>query len=467
MSTTETLAKLIAEMKNDSMPTEVLEAAKAVILDGIGVMLAGSREEPARIVADYVRDMGGNSLCSVFGQGFSTSPVMAAFANGVAGHVLDYEVMWYPATHPTSPTLPPILALAEMHGSKISGKDALAALVVGFEVQGRLRLASANLVAGAGFHPPGLVGVMGSAAASSRLLGLDSHKTRMALAISASRAGALSANIGTMTKSTHCGNAARMGLESALLAARGFTGNEEIMEHPTGYARVLFGEGFDLEAVTQGFGNPYRLVDPGVAIKKHPSQYGTHRGIDAALELRQRYPIQPEKIASVRIETPVMPYVSRPFPSTGLEGKFSFQYTVAAALLDGAVTIDTFTDERRFAVDMEEMLNKTDLYMNPEIPANFEEMWASVEVSMGDGQAYTVRCDRPRGIWGNPLTREERLTKFRSCASLVLSHEAVERCIEVVEGLENAKSLQELIYLMRSAQTRMRDDRFGVDRKAG
>ena len=450
MSTTETLAKLIAETRYESMPREVIEAAKVVILDGIGVMLAGSREEPSRIVADYVRDMGGNPQCSVFGQGFSTSPVMAAFANGVAGHVLDYEAMWHPATHPTSPTLPPILALAEMHNP--SGTDVLAALVVGFEVQGRLRLASASLDL-RGFHPPGLVGVMGSAASSARLLGLDCHKTRMALAIAASRAGSLAANIGSMTKSTHCGNAARMGLESAMLAARGLTGNEEIMEHPSGYGRVLFGEGFDMEAVTQNFGNPYRILDPGVAIKKHPSQYGTHRGIDAALDLRQRYDIQPEKIAQVRIEAPVMPYVNRPFPSTGMEGKSSFQYTVAAALLDGQVAIDSFSNERRFAPDMEELLTKVDLHMDPAIPANFEEMWTSVEVRFGDGQSYSLRCDRPRGIWGNPLTREERLTKVRNCASLVLPAGAVERCIEVVEGLEEG-SAQELIYLLRSSQVR-------------
>ena len=448
-STTEALAKLIAETEYDTMPAEVIEAAKVVILDGIGVMLAGSREEPARIVADYVRDMGGNPRCSVFGQGFSTSPVMAAFANGVAGHVLDYEVMWHPATHPTSPTLPPILALAEMEN--LPGKDVLPALVVGFEVQGRIRVASAGIEPGQGFHPPGLVGVMGSAAASCRLLGSDSHKTRMALAIAASRAGALSANIGTMTKSTHCGNAARMGLESALLAARGLTGNEEIMEHPTGYGRVLFGESFDLDAVTRDFGSPYRLVDPGVAIKKHPSQFGTQRGIDAALELRQLYGIQPEKIAQVTIETPVMPYVNRPSPGTGLEGKFSFQYTVAVALLDGAVTIGSFTNERRFAPDVAGILEKIDLHMDPAIPDNFQEMWTSVEVRLDDGQSHTVRCDQPRGIWGNPLTREERLIKFRNCASLVLSAQAVERCIEIVEELEAAKDLQELVHLMRAS----------------
>jgi 2-methylcitrate dehydratase PrpD len=101
--------------------------------------------------------MGGNNQCSVFGQGFKTSPVMAAFANGVAGHVLDYEVMWHPATHATSPTLPGILALAESRQQ--TGPEIITALVTGFEVQGRIRVASADLDLH-GFHPPGLVGVM-------------------------------------------------------------------------------------------------------------------------------------------------------------------------------------------------------------------------------------------------------------------------------------------------------------------
>ena len=117
MSTTEELSQLISQTTFAAIPPEVVEVAKVVILDGLGVTLAGSLEPAARIVAEYVGEMGGTAQCSVFGHGFQTSPVMAAFANGVAGHVLDYEVMWHPATHATSPTLPGILALAEMRQS--------------------------------------------------------------------------------------------------------------------------------------------------------------------------------------------------------------------------------------------------------------------------------------------------------------------------------------------------------------
>jgi aconitate decarboxylase len=241
-----------------------------------------------------------------------------------------------------------------------------------------------------------------------------------------------------MTKSTHCGNAGRMGLEAALLAAKGFTANPDVFEHRNGYVAVLFGEGFDLPAVTRDFGNPYRMVDPGIAIKKHPSQYGTHRGIDAALELRQTHGIDPAKIRSVHLETPVMQYVDRPSPSTGLDGKFSFQYTVASALWDGQITMDTFTARMLHRPGPQSLLAKTRLTMDPNIPTDFDQMWIIVTVVTEDGAEYSVRCDRPRGIWGNPLSREERLAKVRQCAARVLSEDGIEEMIDSVEDLDDA-----------------------------
>src|SRR5262249_36558960 len=110
MGTTEILARHIVETTYDALPADVVRAAKDIMLDGIGVMLAGSQEEPPRIAAEYAREMGGRPDCTVFGHGFKTSPPMAAFVNGGSGHVLDYQPMWHPATHATSPTLPATLA---------------------------------------------------------------------------------------------------------------------------------------------------------------------------------------------------------------------------------------------------------------------------------------------------------------------------------------------------------------------
>jgi 2-methylcitrate dehydratase PrpD len=448
MGTTEILARHIVETTYESLPAEVVRAAKDVILDGVGVMLAGSQEEPPRIAAEYAREMGGLPQCTVFGLGLRTSPPMAAFVNGISGHVLDYEPMWHPATHATSPTLPTILALGETR--EVSGRDAITALAVAFEVQGRLRLGGfvSERMERTGFHPPGTVGPLGAAAAAAVLLGLDVQHTRWALGLAASRSGALAANIGSMAKSSHCGNAGRMGIEAALLAAKGFTANDDIIEAPSGWAQVFHRDGFDFSAA-EAFGRPWRMVDPGLATKKHPSQYGTHRGIDAALEISQKHGLDPAQVTHVLIRGPVMSYIDRPFPKTGLEGKFSYQYTVSAALLDGHIGIDTFRDARRFSPDMEAMLRNIEVRMDADIPANFEEMWVEVTARTRDGREIRERCDRPRGIWGNPLTREERLSKFRSTAGVLLDPADVEEAWALIETLETMPSLRDLIAVLQ------------------
>ncbi|MBI2872591.1 MAG: MmgE/PrpD family protein [Chloroflexi bacterium] len=446
MGVTGTLASLIVGTSYEAIPPKVVGVAKDVILDGVGVTLAGSREPLASPIIEYIQEMGGTPQCSVAGWGSKSSPLMAAFANGVFCHALDFEVMWHPATHPTSPTLPALLAMAEVRGS--SGREVIEALVAGFEVQARLRLASGSVPVL--FHPPGVVGPLGSAAACARLLGLDVERTRMALGMAASRAGSLAANIGSMTKSTHCGNAARMGLEAALLAEKGFTANEDVIEAYQGFAECFMAPDRDLEAVVRGFGDPYRMVEPGLAFKKYPCQYGTHRGVDAALELRRKHHLRPQEIEDVQIRVPPMDYVVRPFPATGLEGKFSFQYTVAAALLDGQVVIESFTDGRRFAPDMEELLPRIRVVQDPAIPANFEGMWTEVTVRTSGGRELAERCDRPRGIWGSPLSHDELLAKFRNCAGRVLFRPEVDRCAKLLEGLERLPDVRGLMDLVRA-----------------
>jgi len=445
MRVTETLCQTIVQTSFASLPPQVVEVAKQIILDGVAVAVAGSAEDGPRIVAEHVKSLGGTASSTVLGHGFKTSPVSAAYVNGIAMNVLDYEPMWSPPTHATSPTLPTVLALAEVENAP--GSEVIAAFVKACEMQGRLRLASRHYTPGKLlYHPPGVVGVMGSVVAAAHLLNLDVPQLQNALGIAASRAGGLMANVGTMTKATHCGWAAAAGLDAALLAGRGFTGNMEILEAPNGYADAFFAEGFDFSALL-AFGQPYRLVDPGFAIKLFPSQYATHFGITAALELHEAIH-GPEAIKSVQVTMPVMPYVDRPLPRTGLEGKFSFQYTVAAALLDGVVTVRTFSDERRFRPDMVTLLPSIALTQSAEIPGELEKMWVEVAIELRGGRRVTARCQGPKGFWGlPPLAREEHLVKVRDCLAMRLSKGQTERCIALVAGLDNLPpdGVQELI----------------------
>ncbi|MBI4312120.1 MAG: MmgE/PrpD family protein, partial [Chloroflexi bacterium] len=232
MGATEELAHFIVDLRYEDLPAPVVEAAKVAITDGIGNMLAGSQQPLAQKVAQYVSDLGGSPAYTVVGHSFKTNALLAAFANGVFGHCLDFEIQGYPPTHGTSSCLPSALALGE--AAQASGRNIIEAYAVGWEVQGRVRAATAAATNPA-FHPPGLVGPLGGASAGAKVLGLDVLHTRYALGIAASRTGGLTANTGTMVKSTHPGNAARMGVESAILAQMDFESNADILEAPNGY----------------------------------------------------------------------------------------------------------------------------------------------------------------------------------------------------------------------------------------
>lgn len=447
MAVTQQLCRTLTQTRFESLPPEAVTVAKRIMLDGIAVAVAGSLEDGPRIAAAHTKSLGGTPVSSVLGAGFKTSPVSAASVNGIAMHALDYEPMWSPPTHATSPTLPTILALAETE--RAAGRDLIAAFVKGCEIQGRIRLAShQHTPAQLKYHPPGVVGVMGSAVAAAHVLGLDHHQLGHALGTAASRAGGIMANVGTMTKATHCGWAAAAGLDAALLARRGFNANTEIFEAPNGYVEVFFGDGFDVDKLLD-FGHPYRLVNPGFAIKLFPSQYATHFAISAGLELHHQLD-DPAAIQAVQLTTPVMPYVDRPAPQSGLGGKFSFQYTLAAALLDGAVTIDTFSDQRRFLTDMQTLLPKIGLVQSDTIPGQLEKMWVEARLTLNDGRGLHARCNGPKGFWGlPPLEREDHLLKVRACLQTRLSPEDTERCIQAVETLEtrDAAAVQDLIHL--------------------
>ena len=428
MSATQTLARFIAGTDYDSLPPPVVEAAKVAILDGVANMAAGSVQELSDIIGRYVRDSGGTPQASVVGWGYKTNSPAAAFANGVFGHCLDYEIQGFPPTHGTSSCLPAALALGEQH--RASGKTIITAYALGWEIQGRLRAASAPATAPA-YHPPGLVGPLGGAAAAAKTLGLDGEQTLMALGIAASRTGGLTANTGTMVKSTHPGNAARMGAEAAILAGMGYTASDEALESPVGYAAALFGGNFDWDAAAGGLGNSWRLTAPGFDIKRFPAQVYMQNVIEAVLKLRDEHGLSPQSIDRVTIHRQGRGH-SGPIPRSGLDGKFSVEYCAAAALLDGQVGIDTFTDARRFAADMEDMLGR--IRVEPEGPESGAVLATAL---LKDGSAVSAECSVFRGSAGNPMSREERLVKVRDCFRRALSESDTERVLEMLENLED------------------------------
>ena len=434
MSTTAALCEKIVATTWDSLTPEAIAAAKRLVLDGLAIALAGTEEEAIRILADHYQGFGAREDATAIGFGFKTAPTLAAALNGAAMHVLDFEPMWTPSNHALSTNLPAILALAEIR--EVSGRDLITALVKGIELQTWIRHAGRVYEhGGVKFHPPGLTGPMGSAVAAGHVLGLSAEQQAHALGMASSRCGTVHANIGSMTKSTHCGLAAMHGLESALLASRGFTANPEPFDSHNGYARQMFGESFE-PADLLNFGPPFRIVQPGYAMKMFPSQYGTHFAITAGMTLHPEVP-DPSAIRAVRLTTPVMQYVNRPHPATGLEGKFSLQYTFASGLLRGGARIDTFTDHEIARPDMVALLDRITMTMSPDIPARFDRMWLEAEVELTDGRVLRTRCNGPRGIWGAPpISEADHLVKVRDCLSRKLPAGRAEALIAMARGVE-------------------------------
>ena len=435
MGLTSELSSLVHAASYDSLGDDCVRRVTQAIKDGVAVALAGRNEPPVRIMSEHMAALSGPAQASLWGTRTKLAVTQAAYVNSVATHVLDFEPMWSPPTHAVSPTVPVALALAESRG--LNGRDVILAVAKGLEIQGRLQYAGDQYVPEAlRFHPPGVAGVFGSAVTAAQLLQLDLMQLRCALGIAASRAGSLLANVGSMTKSTHCGNAAASGLDAALLAQRGFTANADVLEAHKGVIRTFYPDFFDADRLL-AYGRPYRVVDPGLAIKLFPSQYGTHYGITAALDVHEALGGRTD-IRRVHITSPVMKYVDRPQPATGLDGKFSLQYTVAAALLDGNVRIDSFSDERRFRPDMVELLGRIGLTQDELIPGDFHKMHVTVEVELDDGTRQTAVCRAPRGSWGTRMAPGEHEAKLRDCLRhAALSDAEAETLLAELDRLES------------------------------
>ena len=422
--------------------TALQQQCRLLLLDGLAVAVAGADEPGPSILAALARRECPEGPARVIGKGFSVGVVQAARVNGAAMHVLDFEPMWNPPNHALSPLLPALLALGESRerdGEPALGASMLRAIARGVEAQGRLRMSSGQFEPGKlTLHPPGIVGPLASALACAQFLGLDIDRTTAAVSMAASRAGAVLANVGSMTKALHCGDGAANGLECALLAREGFTANEDAIGSPRGWGVAMFGSTFDASHLTQPLLIP-RALSPGPSWKLFPSQFATHFVITAALAAREEAGMADlcSHIRRIVLRTPVMPYIDRPKPVNGLDGKFSWQYTTTVALLDGQINPDSFTDARRFAPDVVALLERVELVNDPAIPGRLDQMHVDVTVELDSGRVVTCRCDAPLGSWTRPVPPERIRDKARGLLVPILGAETAALIDRTIMDEEN------------------------------
>jgi 2-methylcitrate dehydratase PrpD len=458
MSVTRTLADFIAGFPADRIPVEAFEVATRAVLDTLGVALAGSVEPPATLSARLAPDMPGGTV--LWGQNRRTSPAYAALVNGAAAHALDYDDVQHTLRgHPSAPVVPALFAAAEATGC--SGQDLLAAYVIADEVAGRLGEAIGAPHYIAGWHNTSTLGALAAAAGCARLLGLGPEDTCRALGIAASMASGLKKNFGTMTKPLHAGLAARVGYEAASLAGLGFTADEAIFDGPLGFLSVYSAGGaVNSDALVRGLGDRWQVLDPGIAVKIYPCCAETHRALDAIFLLLAETPFQPEEVEVIEaLVSPVGTPLIHTSPKTGLEGKFSMEYCLAAAVLDRKINLATFTDPMVNRPEARSLMARVRRVWHDSLPvgSGLQDDLRSgtdvplVKVYLKDGRVLARRVEEPKGDPKNPVTWDELAGKFRDCAGRVLNAGAVDRLVELVRNLRHLPDLRELSGLLAGA----------------
>ncbi|XP_014855580.1 PREDICTED: cis-aconitate decarboxylase-like [Poecilia mexicana] len=455
---TASFGQFISEIKPQHLSPVVLQRSKRMVLDSIGVGLIGSTTDVFDLALQHCQHMyAPDFISSVYGRSnIRLSPTLAAFVNGVATHSMDFDDTWHPATHPSGAVLPAVLALSDMMPAsrKPSGLDFLLAFNVGIEIQGRLmRFSNEAHNIPKRFHPPTVVGPMGSAAACARLLSLDSSQCSHALAIAASLAGAPMANAATQSKPLHIGNASRLGLEAALLASRGLEASPLVLDAVAGVAGFsAFYEDYMPQPLHSPHdGHAFLLEEQDMGFKRFPAHLGMHWVADAAASVHKLLvgvgpgKVSPDQVQDILLRVPLSKYINRPFPESEHEARHSFQFNACTALLDGEVTVQSFTPSAISRPELRALLSRVRLEHPHDNPANFNVMYGEVQVTLVGGDILKGRCDTFYGHWRNPLSNESLRKKFRNNAEVVLPSAKVERLIEAVDELDRLDDCQHLL----------------------
>ena len=458
VSATAAVLDFVGRSRFTGFPDEAVALAKRCIIDGLGVLLAGSTQPAGRIVGDYVRDSDTRGEATVFAPTpFKTGATAAALANGTSGHALDWddtqlatspERIFGLLTHPTIPPLVAALALGERE--HVSGARFLEAFLTGFEVECKIAEAIHPDHYKRGFHSSGTVGTFGAAVAAAKLLDLDTDRLAHALAIAASSAAGIRVSFGSMTKPLHVGRAAHNGLVAVELAARGFTGGKDALDPPWGFFQTFsHGGGFDAQRIVGKLGDPHTIVWPGVSIKPYPCGVLGHPTMDAMRRLVVDNDVRPEQIKAIRVRagSNILNPLRYGIARNELEAKFSPAFMVSAIALRRKAGIHEFNDDFVSSAPVQAMMARVERVLDPQIEAQgWEKIRSTVEVDLEGGRTLAVDADeRYRGGPDLPFTRAELFEKFSDCASLVHSPARIEEIVGTIEALEQLDDIGDLV----------------------
>ncbi|MPZ43158.1 MAG: MmgE/PrpD family protein [Betaproteobacteria bacterium] len=445
-----TLAQFVARTPGNRIPPAAITRAGHALIDVLGVTIAGSVEPVSKIIARHVAATSRGSATVITG-GAQVSAADGALANATAGHALDFDDSNFVlGEHPTVTLMPALLAVAEELGS--SGREILEAYVIGFEVATRLAQAVHFEHYKKGWHPTATLGVFGAAAAVARLLRLTEDQVLHALALAASMASGVKANFGSMAKPLQVGHASRNGVLCAQLAAAGFTANPLALEGKQGFFEVYNGAGHYRAEAVSNFGDELEIMRSGLKFKKYPSCGSTHAPIDAALDLIRGEPLRAADVDTITIAMNQrrITHVNRPKVSNGLEGKFSIQYTLAAALADGAISLRHFNEENVARPELQQLVARVNVVGVPGLDSLSQQ--CGLTVRFKDGSTRSVRREDAEGRDSDEFVRYLE-PKFVDCVEQAYSREHARALFRDLEAFETLTDIRPVMRKLAGAAT--------------
>jgi 2-methylcitrate dehydratase PrpD len=446
MSLTRELGDFVAGVCFEDLPPEAVQSIMTAFADTISVAVAGAREEAPHIVARALASRGDESTLFTGGR---AAAVDAALVNGTAAHALDYDDVAQQGGHPSAPLVAAILAEAEVLGA--SGKQMLAAYAAGYEVFADLARRDQDQHHSKGWHPTGIFGALGAAAACASLRGLDGTRAATALGIAASQSSGLMANFGSMTKPFHAGRAAQSGVLSTRLAAEGFTASVDALEASPGFLAAVSPAGkVDLTSPTRA-GRPWQICSSNrLAIKKYPVCFCSHRALDGMLDLLKAHPVRPADVekVTVRLSRRNANILRSHQPRTGLEGKFSMEFAMASALVAGRAGLRELTDDFVQRPEVQSLVQRVqtepDDNSDPKRPGF--ALHDQVTVHMRDGRILdSGPISNIRGDPELPLQRDEVWSKFEDCVQIGNPRLTPRPLFDMVMSLDHLPSARDLM----------------------
>jgi len=452
MGFTKTLSRWIVDLRYEDLPREVVPWVKAAVTDYFAVALAGCPADGLKLVRQHVWSQYAKGPATIIGDSERMSAEAAALFNGTMAHWEEYDDATFGmAGHPSVVTMPALFVACEMQA--VTGKDFITAYVAAVEVCAKLgRLITPQTIV-LGYHPTAIIGTLGAAAAVGKVWNFDAATMENALGLASTHSCGLRPHLGRMAKPLHAGLAARGGMAAAMLARDGFVGAPDLIEDPHGYAHAFSGgKPGDYDALAKKIGKPLEILDPGLAFKIFPSNFHTQAGVVAVLQMMREDGVKADDVETVRCLTNHMTQHSlwNSDPQTGLEGKLSLHYCVAAALVDGQLEVEQFYENRAQDPKIRALIKRVSIEPHPAMAnldftkgKDFLGMEVVIKLKNGKSVSRHITSGFSVPAVDGDQVHADLIEKFVRNAKRVLAESHIDDCLARIKQLESSPTLKD------------------------